>query len=521
MPTTTQPTWWGDGVVYQVYPRSFADSDADGIGDFTGIRGRLPYLRDLGVDAVWLNPFYPSPQADQGYDVADYTGIEPDYGTLADFDAFLADAHELGLRVIIDIVANHCSSEHPLFRAALDAPAGSPARARFHFADGRGPAGERPPNNWRAMFGGPAWTRVADGQWYLHLFTPQQPDLNWRHPGTVAFFDDVLRVWLDRGVDGFRLDAAQGLFKHPDLPDADDPEIDERNGDALNPHAWNRPEVHTVYRHWRTIVDERERGDGVQRPLIGEVTGLGQLALPDYVGPDQLHQAFFFDFMVTPWDAAALRAVIERGLDLAATTGAPVTWVLGNHDMTRLATRMPGRALAATLLQLALPGAAYLYQGDELGLPEVLDLPPEARRDPLFRNTGGRRLGRDGCRVPIPWSGDRPPFGFSGTAGTWLPQPDWFTAHTVEAGLADPGSMLHAVRRALRLRRGLAGRPLRWLDAPPGVLAFERPAAVDAFRCVTNTTDEPVTLPDAGEPALASAPVTGGVLPGHCTTWWM
>ena len=512
-----QPTWWGDGVVYQVYPRSFADSDGDGIGDFAGIRDRLPYLRDLGVDALWLNPFYPSPQADQGYDVADYTGIEPDYGTLADFDAFIDDAHALGLRVIIDIVANHCSDEHPLFRAALDAGTGSPARARFHFANGRGQRGEQPPNNWRAMFGGPAWTRVPDGQWYLHLFTPQQPDLNWRHSDTVTFFDDVLRFWLDRGVDGFRLDAAQGLFKHPELPDADDPEIDERNGDALNPHAWNQPEVHTVYRHWRTILDARERADGVQRPLIGEVTGLGQAVLPEYVGVDQLHQAFFFDFMITPWDAAALRAVIDRGLGLAHDTGAPVTWVLGNHDMTRLATRMPDHALAATLLQLALPGAAYLYAGDELGLPEVIDLPAEARRDPLFRNTGGRRLGRDGCRVPIPWSGTRPPFGFSTTSGTWLPQPDWFAPHTVEAQRADPGSTLHAVRRALELRRGFAAEPLHWADATPGVLAFTRGPR---FRCVVNTTAQPVTLATTEPSTLASAPVAGGVLPGNSTAWW-
>jgi alpha-glucosidase len=525
--------WWREAVVYQVYVRSFRDSDGDGIGDLPGVRAALPYLKELGVDGLWLNPFYPSPQHDHGYDISDFCGINPEYGTLADFEALLADAHAQGIRVIVDLVPNHCSIEHPLFQEALAAGPGSAARGRFHFADGRE---DGPPNNWRSMFGGSAWQRTGDGQWYLHLFTPEQPDLNWRHPDVPELFADVLRFWLDRGVDGFRVDAAQGLFKHPDLPDADDPEEEERVGDAATPAAWNQPEVHGVYRSWRRLCDSYAARDGVSRPLVGEITGLARPHLADYVRPDEMHQGFYFGFLDAPWDGAAFRAVVEQGLAQAAATGSTVTWVLGNHDRVRVATRYGGgapghgpgdfalgtaRARAAALLVLALPGSAYVYQGEELGLPEVVDLPLDRITDPIHRRTGGARRGRDGCRVPLPWSGEQAPFGFSTTPDLWLPQPDGFAGHTVERARADPRSTWHLYRQALRLRRDLlAGAPgPHWLEAPPGVLAFTRGGR---FTCVVNCTDTAVPAPSPDAPALASGPMRcPGEIPPDTSAWWV
>ncbi|GII96095.1 glycoside hydrolase family 13 protein [Sinosporangium siamense] len=524
--------WWRDAVIYQVYVRSFRDSGGDGVGDLPGVRAALPYLKELGVDGLWLNPFYPSPQHDHGYDISDFCGINPEYGTLDDFDALVAEAHALGIRIIVDVVPNHCSIEHPLFLEALLAGPGSAARRRFHFAEGHG---EEPPNNWRSMFGGPAWERTADGQWYLHLFTPEQPDLNWRHPDVPALFEDVLRFWLDRGVDGFRVDAAQGLFKHPALPDAEDPAEEERVGDAANELAWNRPEVHDVYRSWRRICDTYAARDGVDRPLIGELTGIAQNHLGDYVRPGEMHQGFYFGFLDAPWDGAAFRAVVDRGLANAAATGSTVTWVLGNHDRVRVATRFGGgapglsagdfergtaRARAGALLVLALPGSTYIYQGEELGLPEVVDLPLNRLTDPIHRRTDGERRGRDGCRVPLPWSGEAPPYGFSTSPDLWLPQPPSFAEHTVERVTADPGSTWHLYRGALGLRRkALAGEPeLRWLDAPPGVLAFTRG---DGFTCVVNCTDAAVPAPLPGEPTLASGPVRAGEIPAETAAWWV
>ncbi|MFF3501071.1 glycoside hydrolase family 13 protein [Streptomyces sp. NPDC003247] len=530
--------WWRDAVIYQIYVRSFRDSDGDGIGDLPGVRTALPYLKRLGVDGIWLNPFYPSPQYDHGYDVADYTGVDPVYGTLADFDALLADAHEHGIRVVVDLVPNHCSIEHPLFEAALAAGPGSPEREMFHFADGRGENGELPPNNWRTMFGGSAWQRVPDscpdGQWFLHLFTPEQPDFNWRNPRVAEFMQDVLRFWLDRGVDGFRIDVAQGLFKHADLPDAADPFEEERVGDAANPLAWDQPEVHEVYRSWRSICDEYEARDGKVRLLVGEITGIGQRSLPDYVRPDELHQGFFFDFLGAAWDGKGLRAIIDQGLDGASVTGSTVTWVLGNHDRVRVATRYGGgeagrgpgdfelgtrRARAGALLTLGLPGSVYVYQGEELGLPEVVDLPLHRITDPIYRRSEGKRLGRDGCRVPIPWSGDQAPYGFSETADTWLPQPDYFAPHTVERNEADPDSVWHLYQRAMELREQHipATAPLAWLPSDEGVLAFTRG---DGFTCVVNCTDRPTAAPLPGTPDFASGPVEPGVVPANTAAWW-
>ncbi|AOT57712.1 glycoside hydrolase family 13 protein [Streptomyces rubrolavendulae] len=533
----TRP-WWRDAVIYQVYVRSFLDSTGDGIGDLAGVRSGLPYLKKLGVDGIWLSPLYPSPQHDHGYDVADYRDVDPVYGDLDEFALLVADAHRLGIRVLLDIVPNHCSAEHPWFREALADRPGGAARARFHFADGRGPGGDLPPNNWHAMFGGPAWSRVTEpdgtpGQWYLHMFTPEQPDLNWRHPEVGAYFDEVLRFWLDRGVDGFRIDVAAGLFKHPDLPDSPDPEADARTRDSVNPLAWNQPEVHGVWRHWRKVCEEYTARDGRERLLVGEVSVPTAREHARYVRPDELHQAFFFDLLGAPWDAAAFRAVIDEALRDIAGTGSSVTWVLNNHDQVRTVTRYgesgtegtglgAARARAAALLMLSLPGAAYIYQGEELGLPEVVDLPDEVLTDPIFRRTGSRARVRDGCRVPLPWSGHASPFGFSAgeRARPWLPQPGWFAEHATDRALADTRSFWHLYREGLHLRRGLSQLgegTLRWLEAPPGVLAFERG---EGLVCAVNFGTEPVPAPAAGVPLLASGPCPPGELPGSTAAWW-
>ncbi|RNL70154.1 glycoside hydrolase family 13 protein [Streptomyces sp. I6] len=532
--------WWRDAVIYQVYVRSFLDSTGDGIGDLAGVRAGLPYLKKLGVDGIWLSPFYPSPQHDHGYDVADYCDVDPVYGDLAEFELLITAAHRLGINVLLDIVPNHCSSEHAWFREALAAGPGSAARARFHFAEGRGPGGDVPPNNWHAMFGGPAWSRVTEadgspGQWYLHMFTPEQPDLNWRNPETGAHFEQVLRFWLDRGVDGFRIDVAAGLFKHPELPDSPDPEADARTRDSVNPLAWNQPEVHDVWRHWRSVCEEYTGRDGRERLLVGEVSVPTAREHARYVRPDELHQAFFFDLLSAPWDAAAFRKVVSEAMQDIAGTGSTVTWVLNNHDQVRTVTRYgecgtessglgSARARAAALLMLALPGAAYIYQGEELGLPEVVDLPDEVLTDPIFRRTGSRARIRDGCRVPLPWSGHASPFGFtSGAEGAkpWLPQPGWFARHATDRALADTRSFWHLYRDGLQLRRGLpqlGEGSLRWLDSPPDVLAFVRG---DGLVCAVNFGTAPVPAPVSGAPLLASGPCPAGALPGSTAAWWI
>ncbi|MEU7185844.1 glycoside hydrolase family 13 protein [Streptomyces sp. NPDC045369] len=521
-PGATQ--WWRDAVIYQVYPRSFADGDGDGMGDLPGIRTRLPYLRDLGVDAVWLSPFYSSPQADAGYDVADYRVIDPAFGTLADAEAVIRDAHALGLRIIVDIVPNHCSDQHAWFRQALDEGPGSTLRDRFHFRKGRGENGELPPNDWESVFGGPAWTRVADGEWYLHLFAPEQPDFNWDHPAVQDEFRSILRFWLDLGVDGFRIDVAHGLVKAPGLPDTGRTDQLKLLGNQVLPF-FDQDGVHAIYRSWRRVLDE----------YAGERIGVAEAWTPSadrtalYLRPDELHQAFNFHYLNTGWDAAELRAVIDASLDAVRPVGAPTTWVLSNHDVVRHATRLGGgarRARAAALLMLALPGSAYVYQGEELGLPEVTDLPDEVRQDPAFFRGDGQDGLRDGCRVPIPWSGDTAPYGF-GTGGSWLPQPPEWAGLSVAAQTGDPASMLELYRTALRLRRthpGLgAGDRVAWLDAPEGVLAFRRPGG---FVCTVNTTPEPVRAPVHPDwrPLLSSAELLTvddePTLPADTAVWW-
>jgi alpha-glucosidase len=524
--------WWRGAVIYQIYVRSFADSDGDGVGDLPGIRSRLPYVRELGVDAIWLNPFYPSPQADAGYDVTDHREVDPVLGSLDDLDALVRDAHASGLRVLIDLVPNHTSSEHAWFRAALAAAPGGPERARYLFREGRGPGGDRPPNDWGSNFGGRAWTRVTEpdgtpGQWYLHLFAPEQPDLDWTNGEVRAEFDSILRFWLDRGVDGFRIDVAHGLAKDPEMRDLAGNFAHSEPAAEGHPH-WDRDEVHDVYRGWRRVSDAYPG----ERTFVAEVWVQDPERLALYLRPDELHTAFSFGLLLAPWDAARMRTAIDTSIGALAEVGAPPTWVLSNHDVVRQVTRYGGgelgrdRARAAALLMLALPGGAYVYQGEELGLPEVTELPDGVRRDPAFLRTGGADRGRDGCRVPMPWSGPRPPFGFGPSGESWLPQPEDWVELTVEQQAADPSSTLALYRDALALRRelpALGDGQQAWMEAGPDLLALRREPG---FVCVVNFGDEPAELarellPDGARVVLASRPVApGGRIPGATAVWY-
>ncbi|URM94736.1 glycoside hydrolase family 13 protein [Actinomadura madurae] len=519
--------WWRDAVIYQVYVRSFADSGGDGVGDLPGVRSRLPYLADLGVDALWLTPFYVSPMADFGYDVADYRDVDPLFGTLADARDLIADAHAHGLRIIVDVVPNHTSDRHAWFRAALAAAPGSAERARYVFRDGRGPDGAEPPNDWESVFGGPAWTRLPDGQWYLHLFAPQQPDLNWENPEVHAEFADILRFWLDLGVDGFRVDVAHGMAKAPGLPDVGHADQVEMLGTAVLPY-FDQDSVHDIHREWRRLLDSY---DG-ERIAVAEAWAPTPERLADYTRPDELHQAFNFHYLTAPWEASGMREVIDESLRAAGAVGAPATWVLSNHDVTRHVTRYGGgerglrRARAAALLTLALPGSAYVYQGEELGLPEVLDLPEEYQRDP--QRLRGEGAGRDGCRVPLPWEGEEPPFGF-GAGASWLPIPTAWRDLTVTAQRDDPGSVLALYHEALRVRRehpALGDGGLRWLAGPPGTLVFVREAGGGERRlaCAVNMGDRAAPVPVPGTPLLASGPVhmdgEQAELPPDTALWW-
>ncbi|NSC21349.1 glycoside hydrolase family 13 protein [Streptomyces albus subsp. chlorinus] len=521
--------WWRDAVIYQVYPRSFADGNGDGMGDLAGARRRLPHLAQLGVDAVWLSPFYASPQADAGYDVADYRAIDPMFGTLEDARALIRDAHALGLRVIIDIVPNHSSDQHEWFRRALGGD--TAARARYHFVPGRGERGIEPPNDWESVFGGPAWSQVPGepGLWYLHLFAPEQPDFNWDHRAVRDEFRSVLRFWLDLGVDGFRIDVAHGLVKAAGLPDMGAPGQLKLLGTAELPF-FDQDGVHEIYRSWRRVLDEYPE----ERIGVAEAWTPSAERTALYVREDELHQAFNFHYLNTGWDAEALREVIDASLTSLGAVGAPATWVLSNHDVVRHRTRLGGghaRGRAASLLMLALPGSAYVYQGEELGLPEVTELPDEARQDPSFFRDSGQDGLRDGCRVPLPWEEERTAgggdsYGF-GSGGSWLPQPPGWGALSVAAQTGDPSSTLELYRTALRLRRERPelgdGEPLEWLPAPAGVLAFRR----GGFVCAANTRTAPVRLESvSGELLLASGPLPadgapgGTVLPGDTTAWW-
>ncbi|MFD7025954.1 glycoside hydrolase family 13 protein [Promicromonospora sukumoe] len=561
--------WWRDAVIYQVYPRSFADGDGDGTGDLPGVTSKLDHLAQLGVDAVWLSPFYRSPQKDAGYDVADYRDIDPLFGTLADFDEMLAGAHERGLKVIVDLVPNHSSDQHVWFQEALAAAPGSAERERYMFRDGRGPAGDEVPNNWQSIFGGPAWTRLApredDGplgpQWYLHLFDSTQPDLNWDNPEVRAEFEDVLRFWLDRGVDGFRVDVAHGMIKAAGLPDWDgqvamvegtveeateaDPGAPEdgSTGAGNRGPMFDQDGVHDIYRAWHKVLAEYD-GD---RCLVAEawVEPLSRLAR--YVRPDEMHQAFNFSFLTAPWDAATMRTVVDASLSTMEAVGAPTTWVLSNHDVVRHASRFGleeiggrqlngigatdpqpdaalglRRARAASLLMLGLPGSAYMYQGEELGLPDHTALPDDVRQDPSFFRTDGAEPGRDGCRVPLPWVGGAPGNGFGPTGKTWLPQPDVYAELAADQQYGVKGSTYEMYRAALGLRRAenLGAGALAWVDSladHPDVVAFRIADVV----VVANLSDSTFALPAGSQVLVASGEVdaTSGELPSDTTVW--
>jgi alpha-glucosidase len=494
-----------------VYLRSFADSNADGVGDLDGVRSRLDYLRWLGVDALWITPCYPSPMADHGYDVADPRDIDPLFGDLAAFDALVGAAHGLGIRLILDLVPNHTSDQHPWFSAALAAPPGSPERARYHFRDG-----DRPPNNWPSQFGGPAWTRTAsDGQWYLHLFAPEQPDLNWANPEVWTDLASTLRFWFDRGVDGFRIDVAHGMAKPPGLPDAPAGSFGALDGRGDPDVRFDHEDVHPVLGMIRSVTDEYR-----DRVLIGEIWVRDDERFARYLRPDELHLGFNFRLTVVPFDAAAIRAAIEHALTAGAAVGAPPTWTLSNHDVPRVPTRLGGlwRARALALVELGLPGTVFVYNGEELGLPSV-ELPDEALRDPIWERSGHTRRGRDAHRIPVPWDGSAPPYGFTAGDASWLPMPEGWGPLTVQAQRADPDSTLSLYRRAIELRHihpGFAGDRLEWLDAPDGCFAYRR---VGGLTCALNASPVPVALP-AGRLLLASGPfdVRGG-LPPDTAAW--
>jgi len=525
--------WWHAAAIYQVYPRSFRDGNGDGLGDLRGVEEKLPYLKDLGVDAVWLSPFYPSPQHDSGYDVADPRDVDPMYGTLADAQSMIDAAHVLGIKIIVDVVPNHASIEHRWFRDALAAPVGSPERARFHFRDGRGADGHEPPTNWISMFGGSAWTRITEpdgsaGQWYLHTFDSSQPDYNWSNPEVESEWLGTLRFWLDRGVDGFRVDVALGLAKDMSYPDLEDPEgiilalrmdLDDgseaakvRRAKVANSPILDRDEVQDIYRGWRAIMDEYP-GD---RMAVAEAW-VPPARAARYVAGDTLHQIFNFDFMAVPCDATSIVTVVQRTLDELAIVGAPATWALSNHDTPRVVSRVqdPGmsetmarsRARSLALIAHVLPGSVYVYQGEELGLADAT-IPGSARQDPVWFRTQGAQAGRDAARVPLPWRGDSPPYGFSDAVNpvTWLPQPDGWSELTVEFESADPFSTLGQYTEMLRLRHS---RPEfdeldnAVIDEPmPGVVRIRRG---ETLACLVNFSDEEVRIPLNGRVLVTSA----------------
>jgi alpha-glucosidase len=566
--------WWRTAAIYEVYLRSFADGNGDGIGDLAGVRARLPYLSELGIDAIWFAPWYPSPMADAGYDVADYRGIEPLFGSLDEAEKLIAEAHALGIRIIIDVVPNHGSDQQQWFIDALASHPGSAARARYHFRPGQGAAGSLPPNNWPSEFGGTAWSRVtgpgaarqapevpesrqapevpeshrapevpeshrapevpeSGAEWYLNLFSPGQPDFNWSHPDVRAEFAGVLRFWFDRGVDGFRIDSAALRAKDP-------ARADPPRGPPGGEHPYvDRDGVHDIYREWRRIADSYPG----ERVLIGEVWLPDAGRLTRYLRPDELHSAFNFDFLCCAWEAARLRQVIDVTLASHARVGAAPTWVLSNHDVVRHVTRYgradtafsmgdrrigePAdlelgrrRARAAALLTFSLPGGVYLYQGDELGLWEVEDLPDDLLQDPIWERSGHTDRGRDGCRVPLPWSGNQQPFGFGPEgASPWLPQPAQWKDLTAEAQSGSEGSMLELYRAALRLRRderAFASGEMRWLGSPADVLSYRRG---DDITVVINLSAHAAELPPHDEVLISSAPLPGGVLPPDCAAW--
>lgn len=534
--------WWRQAVVYQIYPRSFADHNGDGIGDLRGIIAKVDYLASLNIDAVWLSPFYPSELADGGYDVADYRDVDPRIGSLTQFDELVTKLHAVGIRIFVDIVPNHSSDQHVWFQEALKSPRGSKERARYIFRDGRGEKGELPPSELSSHFGPEGWTRTADGQWYMHLFTKEQPDFDWSNREVHEEFLKTLKFWSDRGVDGFRIDVAHALVKQLEpLPTRSSYSLEVMKDDGTD-QLFDRDEVHEIYREWRELFNQYDP----PRVAVAEAW-VHPHRRPAYATIDGLGQAFNFDLLTSAWESAAFQKVIDDNLAFAEQTGSSTTWVMSNHDVIRHATRLVipagkegvtfdaenhwyvnhrldgdldldkglARAKAATLLMLALPGSSYLYQGEELGLPDVTDIPTDQMQDPQWFRGEGKFKSRDGCRVPLPWSATGPSFGF-GPGGSHLPQPDWYKEYAVSIQDGQPGSTLELYRTALAMRRKLVqGEKLSWRPSAPGTLWFEREAGWSSF---TNFTDDVVELP-VGQIMLSTAEIVGNKVPANSTVW--
>jgi alpha-glucosidase len=539
--------WWRQATVYQIYPRSFADATGDGIGDIRGIISRIPYLSRLGIDAVWLSPFYPSALADGGYDVDDYRNIDPRIGTLKEFDTMVDELHRANIRLIVDIVPNHSGSGHKWFQAALKAKPGSPERDRYIFRDGKGDNGEIRPSELSSHFGPTAWTRVTEpdgtpGQWYMHLFASEQPDLNWDNPEVRADFEKTITFWCDRGVDGFRVDVAHALIK--DLADGHLPERTAFDPSVIKPNGtddlFDRDEVHEVYASWRKIFDRYDP------PRMGVAEAwVAPNRLAAYASAKGLGQSFNFDMLGAGWDPKKVRHIAKSSLSAATKSGSSTTWVLGNHDVIRPVTRFgtphvanwythyganrlttkvdvklgDARARAFTALLLALPGSTYVYQGEELGLPEVLDIPAKKMQDPQFFRNPELGLSRDGCRVPLPWTVKGRSFGF-GPKGSHLPQPDWFGKFSVESQDGKRGSTLEFYRKALAVRKHvLPDERITWVKHlfNRNIIHFRRS---NGWQSITNFGSKPVSLP-AGKVLLTSAPLVKGKLGPNSTAWVM
>jgi alpha-glucosidase len=546
------PTWWRQAVIYQIYPRSFADSNGDGIGDLQGIISRVGYLASLDIDAVWLSPFYPSALADGGYDVDDYRDVDPRIGTMAEFDEMITALHSAGIKIFVDIVPNHSSNRHQWFQAALSAPPGSPERERYIFRRGIGDDHDQAPSDWRAAFGGSTWEPVGDGWFYFHLFAPEQPDWNWRNEEVRQDFLTTLRFWADHGVDGFRVDVAMSLAKgfgsdFPDpLPSRAEMEATQIGPDHL---LYDRDEVDEIYTQWRAVFNEYDP----PRVAVAELWAEPSARKARYATQSSLGQAFYFDIVHAGYSPTKVRRVIDEVLGWVGESGSASTWVLSNHDVVRHATRLGlpesdsddvwanpdrdrrwllsggtdplenveqglRRARALSTFLMALPGSFYLYQGEELGLREVAEIPDSARQDPVFFRSPGHSLGRDGCRVPLPWSDEGPSFGF-GPGGAHLPQPPWFSQYAVSVEDGDPDSTLTLYRKAFRLRRELqCAEELAWIDSPASVLHFERG---EGWHAIMNFSAEAVPCPEVtmDHLILGSSPVEEGVLPGETTVW--
>ncbi|HEY9310763.1 glycoside hydrolase family 13 protein [Williamsia sp.] len=520
------PRWWQNAIFYQIYPRSFSDDNGDGVGDIPGVIDKLGYLELVGVDAIWLSPVMKSPMADHGYDVSDPRDIDELFGGLEAIDALIREAHDRDIKVTMDLVPNHTSDQHPWFVEALGSEPGGAARDRYIFRDGLGDDGSLPPNNWASVFGGPAWTRITDangnpGQWYLHIFAKEQPDLNWDNPEVFADLEKTLRFWLDRGVDGFRIDVAHGMAKPEGLPDMDLENVGLLSNDDNDPR-FNNPGVHDIHRKIRAVLD-----DYPDAMTVGEIWVEDNVRFAEYVRPDELHLGFNFRLAKIPFDSEAVRGAIEHSLEAIASVSGTPTWTLSNHDVEREVTRYAtedspqagvDRARAMILVELALPGAVFIYNGAELGLPNA-DLPDDVLQDPVWERTGHTERGRDGCRVPLPWEGTAPPFAFSSNADTWLPIPAEWAALTVENQLEDVNSTLSLYRQAIEFRKTrpeFAGEAIEWYGAPAGCLAFRR--SLGKLVCALNAGSEPIGLPP-GELLLSSAPLVDGKLPPNAAAW--